>query len=657
MSITSHILRTTALVVLLASTASSHGGRYIAPGDSGTGSSSGGGTVGPPTNPGGALAPAGAATSGGLINGTGARTSDGRGARGGSVRRAAVTSSSGGRYASAGWELWWARNRDRFLGLRDRLVRRGAVTGGITALTGKGRRSVRSASLRPDRLTVRDGILPPLLDLLATSTETDILDSSVLAIARSAEPEAAPDLLPALLDLVGHRELSVQSATTLALGALGAHEARPVLHELLVDGSEGRRLAGSGSVPTLTRCFAAFALGLLGDPDDAPMLVDLVERTRSQDREVRIACLEALGLVGARAADPAPVRTFLVRCMTARAEDRMVQAHAATALGRLGDREAIAPLVAALEDRDADQAVRRAAVVALGALATPDDAEAVEALASCSQHERDRPARHLALVSLGEVATRRAADTPYEAVAKPVERLLEQLADGDQERRGWAALGLGILGGALVDAQGQPRSAVDEAMRTRILDRMRDAYDDQRAPDVKAALALGLGLLRDEWSVDALREDYRDTQDARLKGHIAVALGLLDDVHSAGLFRADAAARSTEPTLRVDSATALGLLGDGTSVRALVEGLQSAPTLGVVSGIARALGLVGDESAIAPLVDLARDGTRPPLTRGFACVALGLLGERTELPFATPLLAHGYHLTESAALAELMDIP
>ena len=109
-------------------------------------------------------------------------------------------------------------------------------------------------------------------------------------------------------------------------------------------------------------------------------------------------------------------------------------------------------------------------------------------------------------------------------------------------------------------------------------------------------------------------------------------------------------------SLRLSAAMALGLIGDPEAVPLLLETLASTGSLGVRAACAKALGLIGDASAVAPLVALAGDDGRSEAARAFACVSLGLLGERTRLPFLEPLKADGHYLLPLDALNELLAI-
>ena len=67
-------------------------------------------------------------------------------------------------------------------------------------------------------------------------------------------------------------------------------------------------------------------------------------------------------------------------------------------------------------------------------------------------------------------------------------------------------------------------------------------------------------------------------------------------------------------------------------------------------------GLIGDRNSIAPLKAIASDEDVQELTRAFACVALGLVGEKTDLPWNARLKANNNYRAKVPSMAEVLDI-
>lgn len=641
-------MRTLALTLLIltlaAAPADAHGGQYVAPADSGSGSSAGGGVVAPPTNPGGALAATAQGAQTQSAN-SGRNRTGSRGTRRGQPgrdRAGAVTGSAETGPGMDSWLFWWNANRDRFLRLRDRLALRGASSSSPLHLTGKGRRDKRQGSRRPTDAQLEQVILPTLETLLSED-QADILDSSLLSLARSAPEHHADALVDRARGLLAHRELSVRSTAALALGVLGRADAADDLAALLADDSTGRRLVGGGQVASLVRAHAALSLGLLGRPES---LLHAARNLPDSERNVKASALVGLGLIGADHPLARQVAADLTALLLEPRTAPIFAAQLPVALGRLGAREQLPVLVERFLDRDTDDLVRQSLALAFGQLATLGDGEVVQALQDYVAEGRDAPTRHFALVALAEMGARSDHMDHVEQHLALRDLLHRELSGkgSSQQARSWAALALALHTRAHVDLQAVA------------VDRLQDAYDDESDPEHKGAMAIALGLLGSRASTEALLTDLRGSGDQGLQGHLALALGLIDHGPAAEDLRRLCTDRRSGPELRLSAAMALGLLGDRTTVGLLVETLTEAATLGVAAASAKALGLIGDQAAVEGLRGVALADDKPAITRGFAAVALGLLGERGDLPWNEPIKAHGNYRAFVEALAEVHDI-
>ena len=97
-------------------------------------------------------------------------------------------------------------------------------------------------------------------------------------------------------------------------------------------------------------------------------------------------------------------------------------------------------------------------------------------------------------------------------------------------------------------------------------------------------------------------------------------------------------------------------MADKTSVEILIDVMGASETLGLASASAKALGLIGDQDAISPLRDIAQDDSNNDLTRAFACVALGIVGEKTDLPWNARISADNNYRARVPAIDEVLDI-
>jgi HEAT repeat protein len=166
-----------------------------------------------------------------------------------------------------------------------------------------------------------------------------------------------------------------------------------------------------------------------------------------------------------------------------------------------------------------------------------------------------------------------------------------------------------------------------------LIDQLGRAYDKETDPSYKSAFALSLGLLNARDKAKQIHQDFQESNDEDFRGYAAVALGFMNYTEAADDLRTFCQSKTIAPTFRLQVATGLGLMSDTEAVSVLITTLKDAQTLGVSSAVAKALGIIGDESAIDPLKEIAFDANVQPITRAFACVALGIVCEKTDLPW------------------------
>lgn len=633
------------LVLLIAVGAQAHGGKYIVPPDAQGGNDGGGGSVEPPTNPGGGASPSAGVTAGTGVHGTSARTTSPR-TKSRSDTRNSVT--SGGLDFDPGydrWEFWWEQNKDRFLALRERLKASRTVSGGLSLLSGQGRREAVGVNSRPDPALIDGEVVPALIGILQSTDEADLADSIVLALARMASEATRDAVLTAIVSQLDHRMLSVQSSAALALGVLGDPRAEEILAHVAVDDSKGRQHVGVDRVPSLVRAFGALGLGLLATPDAPDTLLRLLRDLPDSEADVKVCTIVGLGLLGVDHPRAREVVTALREELADRRLDPTIASYIPTALARLDARDALPDLAKAFTDRDASHEVRQSVAIALGRLATPGD-EGFTLLLDALEASKDSQTRHFSLIALAEIVER-AADAGLEFDAGLLIPALLRELDGkgaSRAHRPWAALAAAIC------------ARVDPRIDAAVQERLRLGFAKNSDPSVRSAFVLALGLVDDRGAGDDVDEAYRDTKELGFQGYAALSLGFLRHVQSIDVLRFACTSKVSTPSLRLSTATALGLMGDVGSIDVLVEAMKGAETLGAVSSIANALALVGDSRAVDPLLAVARDGSRPAVTRGFACVALGLLCERGSMPFNARIRADNNYRAQVPAIAEVLDI-
>ncbi|HZM01353.1 MAG TPA: HEAT repeat domain-containing protein [Planctomycetota bacterium] len=644
-----HSVLAALLLGLVAQSAFAHGGQYVPPPDAsgGTGSGSNGA---PPTNPMGAGTPSGGTVSGGVgTHGDGARG----GGRNGKQARTGLPDLGETRND---WEAWWDANKDRYLDLRSRALTGPRSRSNRGHLANLGRREADQALRRPDSSRIDSELVPFLRGLIESDGDRDVLDSSVLALARSSRDAQAEAVIATALPLLAHDELSVQTSATLSLGVLDSPLAVETLTALAVDSSDGRTLAGGrGAVPSLVRAFAALSLGLLDDAGSVDTLRELIVETPDADRDLKACAIVALGLMENERSPDAT--RFLLGLLADRKLDAVVKSYVPTSIGKLcagasgSDPSVLPELLAAFGERDTDAMVRQSLAIALGQLGEVGPGEAagspvVQALLDYVAAGKDAATRQFGLIALAQIAARDGAAAEHGPVHAAIRQRLaaEITRPSAAGHRPWALIAAALYG------REQPDARADFALLAS------EAYESEKDPAVRSAAALALGLLEARSMAPAIFEDWLSTAEPHFKGYAALALGLLGHVEAAERLRAECGAKTITPGYRMQVATALGLLGDREAIAVLSETLEGSQTLGVSAAVAKALGLIGDDSALAPLMTLAGDGQRGAIARAFACVALGMVCEKTSLPWNVPIMESNNYLVAVPAIAEVCDI-
>lgn len=500
------------------------------------------------------------------------------------------------------WETWWHYNKDALLDLRDALGRV-PVSGSAEFFLGRAHRAHDTS--RPSPKVVEAEILPVLLDALK-SPEAELRNAALLALGK-LDQGTTPQFL---LYFIQDKDRSVREAAVLTLGMLGNREATPALIQLLENGPEAARLRGR-EPETRLRATAAIALGLLGDQAATRSLLAALDRKEAL-KDVPVCAAVGLGLL--RPGSDEAAQALVAVLADAKGREPVLRAHAANALGRIFQdrRGSVAPAVWAALERaltDQDVEVRRSAILAFGLCSGPGDSGA-RLLVRALHDEPDTTARYWAVIALGRIGG--------ETSRKELE---ETLRRGDPELRAYAALGLGLI------ARAGPGEA--DANR-RSLGHVMDAFREEKVPCVRGAQAIALGLASFEEAREPVKQALVSGGEPAFQAFACVALGLLGarDAKETLL----EVLRSSRPEVQSEAAIGLGLLGMREAIRDLTPLLARKGSLWQMGSVSQALGLIGDATAVPPLVEMARNRELPTMTRAFAIVALGMLGERASLP-------------------------
>lgn len=656
----------------LSDISSAHGGSYRGPGDTvppGGGGGGGGGSG--PTNPGPAGPPTGGPNQPGGPARPGSGGTTGTGGSGG-----ARPSTGGGEASKDGsWESWWGFNKDAYLQLKRAVhevdIYTGAFEGGA------------KPTLRPSEETIRGKVVPALKQALATERGNDIVTGCLIALAKIGDvingDDGSSEFEALIVPFLKDPSQEIAETSAVALGILANDASFKTLRSLTRDDEDGRKLVGAKEVPFRTRAFATYGLGLLGSRTSQNMLrqdivrtlVEAVESPNASMRDVKVAAVIAIGIVPIdwvqdaaleTRADSSLSRQSQLNWLGAKLADtrlhEQVRAHAPTAIARLMDganEELRLSMIATFADvinvySRYDKPVRQSTVVALGSLARLGDAEAdtkartvLEAI--IKEKRDDMQTRDFAAISLAQLGGRGAGESVEGQRSKLRSFLLEEASRGDSHIRPWASLAVGVMERAVSDGGGSVPLGVRETLRS--------LFNEAKAPDAVGSLAIAIGITRDAEARKLLLAKLEKTSEAITQGYLCVALGLVDARESIPAIESVITKSKYKPELLRQAAIGVGLLGDKTVVPMLVEMLNQSTSFASQAAIASALGFIGDARSIDPLVSmlLPKQG-RSESARGFAAVALGIVGDKEMLPWNSKISANINYIATTSTLTD-----
>ncbi len=513
------------------------------------------------------------------------------------------------------WERWWDSNRFRFLDLRkpERLL---DPRGTPTPEKGEdgegeeddffsdekkdGEKDVEKAPAGPPEIPARlffEREVLPVVTRALRDRDAEVRSAAVMALGKMGFPRTLLDLQKSLRD----PERDVRESALLALGMLGDSLAADGLKEVLLDPGADERARG----------YAAVGLGLIGGPEGGAALAAYLDPATDALRvggirrrpETESCVLAALGLAKYLPAAPAMRDIALLgRDVDGSKADAGVRSFALVGLAKMGDREALPvdKLITLLaEDREC---LRQGAAIALGILGKPGDGVVTSALGAAALGDRDVNTRHLALLALARLG----GDDAKKA-------LRTCLGKAQRPDLPFAAL----AAGSLRDPDIGP-----DLLRL---------FRDEKDPEVRGALATGLGLAGFKEAVADLRAAAFGKGPRQLRNHCMVALGMLRDEASLEPLR-KVVTEEWDPHVKLQAGLALGLLGDPEAPRRLLAVAKGATSILARGHACRILGLVGNRDSAKALCRFARDPKETGFLQMFAITGLGILAERTDVP-------------------------
>jgi HEAT repeat protein len=569
------------------------------------------------------------------------------------------------------------------LNLKSRIHSGETVTGSDDFFLGHGQKDQAKDSLRPSQEVIRNTVVPALKNALANESANDILDSSLIALAKIGDVAGTDEseFEGIIREFLKDGNQGVAETAAVALGILANDQSFEILFQLATDDPAARRFIGKTEVPVRTRAYACYGMGLLGyrtsdnelRQNIAETLVDILTSPHFSRRDIKVAAMTALGLTPLESNMDAALEgeeeagsnhkhvlsrerqlDFLLDYYDPAKEREnkssrhwFVRAHAPAAMARLlpgadaSYKGKVAEFLIQTMGRHSkeNREVLMSATLALGQIGTAEDdgrdglnnrirAELIRII-----KEGDPQSRRFAMISLAQSnGTPGEGENALAGADVARKELLRQLSKGKTMLKPWAGLAIGVMGRQLLDSNETMSQSASMALRA--------AAANCKRPAEIGAYLVGVGIRRDIEGMDICLEkmDYFTTDEAR--GYCAIALGLIEDRSAIAPIQEIIRESKYKPDLLKQAAIALGLLGDKELVPDLIGMLETATGLATQAAISTALGAIGDSRSIDPLVELLGNQSVTNSARGFAAAALGIVCDKEELPWNTKISAN-----------------
>jgi HEAT repeat protein len=677
-----------------------HGGTYRGPGDTTPPSGGGGGGGAGPTTPGpagpGAPGPNGPSTPGAVTPGAPAGNP-------GPSKPKTGASDSGPDLTV--WQFWWAFNKDPYLNLKSHINGGVVLTGSDEYYLGKGEHGQSKDTLRVSEETIRQVIVPRLIDALDPKkgeNSNDIQSSCMIALAKigdakseDGKSEFAEHIKRFLTS--GSQELSETAAVS--LGILANRDNIELLSAVLNNDQAKLRSLGvsqTENVSVRTRAFAAYGLGLIGykaSNDDRLAINAALRKILDGEgksmgtRDIQVACLTAIGLSpidinhdDKTVDDAQKIKApegltsrqdqlrYLLHYYKDESNNYLIRAHAPTAMGRLLSTGEVPSdfafrtlaanaLMESLSKDSKDQdAMKQSCALALGVVGDSDEDPVDKAIRASLMKVKDdlsdQQVRNFALIGLAQASGRPghgAGDPIYGVNAKDKKEnartfLKDELSKGKSAVKPWSGLAIAVMERELDDAK--ELSSPDMKLV------LRGALGESKSPEDLGAFAIACGLVKDTGAKDLLIHNLDQVRDIEARGYTAIGLGLMDEQSAIPAIQDIVKKTKYQAELLKNAAIALGLLGDKQLVPDLVEMLKTSTGLSSQAAISSALGYIGDSRSVEPLVALMNNQEVSALARAFGAVALGIIADKEPFPWNSKIGVNSNYRANTPSLTD-----
>jgi len=429
----------------------------------------------------------------------------------------------------------------------------------------------------------------------------DVRSASAIALGKLGQNTSTvrEKLLGALRD----SNAEVQESAALALGMISAVETTNDLANIIKEKRNDKRL----------RAFASVALGLMENAGNLSVLQGVLNSADTKD-EVKAGTILGIGLLGDERGAHQLLSILLAN------EEEELQALAITALAKCGKTEistgggrrartinVIEMFEKKLVTKETPTQVRRAIALALATMGKKETS--IRALEQAYQMDRDKGVKGFALLGLSQLSAKLpVGDADKVAVREFMRRAVQK--ESDVVVKGFAVLSVGL-------------SRDVEAG-----DLLMELFNSNEDPDVRAAAAIGLGIIKHQKAIPYLAQEItkpRDGGDAR--GYSCVALGMIQDVASADYLMA-VLKDVNVPYLTWSASMGLALLKHTPAIAEIQKRLDDKNRITREMAI-RSMQYFRNDATISPLLDQFKK-EKVDEVRALIIVSLGVIADTSK---------------------------
>ena len=379
------------------------------------------------------------------------------------------------------WEVWWTRNRDKYLAFREPIQWADIVDKGGT----------KSYSISP----VYDELIG-ILSEAVHDKDPYLAFRAAIALGKAQDaqnPSVSNPKAVEVLKKVHETETRdfVRNNVLLGLGLTSDASAMAVIKDVLQKKDND----------PLRRSFAAIALSYVASNPEVSSALRETLSAEKEDREVKSSCSISLGNL--KDALAAPILGKILNGDGGKKLQGMIRANAALGLGRIGTKEALEELKKFTRENEKENDIRSAVIMALGITGAP---EAKDNILDFLQ-DKAPVIRGLACIALAQIKDAQAYETISEALQK----------NKSPEADGLMLIALGLTGNEKAKAD---------------LRKILSADSRKTRPLLKAAASIGLGLLKDKDAVEIivnLLKDDKQQNDTTLTPYLILSLAMINE--------------------------------------------------------------------------------------------------------------------------------